>query len=93
MIGWERKRRREGKEREGERDNSRREKEVEVVAVHEGFPSTSVIEAPLDYITCGRVATTLRMHRGVCGSLDSKKLTSPFFPPPAGRRVDSLPRA
>lgn len=38
-------------------------------AVYEGFPSTSD-RSSLDYITCGRVATMLRMHRGawICDS-------------------------
>lgn len=45
-------------------------------AVYEGFPSTSD-RSSLDYITCGRVATMLRMHRGawICDSNES----TPFF--------------
>lgn len=44
--------------------------------MYEGFPSTSD-RSSLDYITCGRVATMLRMHRGawICDSNES----TPFF--------------
>lgn len=64
-------------ESEGEAARARERESVNVIgggggdggAVYRGLPLNKCDRSSLDYITCGRVATTLRMHRGARISL------------------------
>lgn len=60
----------------GVRISYEEEEEEELARCTRGFPLNKCDRSSLDYITCGQVATTLRMHRGV-RICDSKRgLTS-----------------